>query len=113
MTPDELYKTILRTITKVRDVHVERLVSDHQMKVRGMSPSERAKFSLDDRLLSGPPATDQVLDEMARNAAQALIGLVDFSVSDGGMCPLCGAEWIKPSTVIDIEPSTTEKGPGT
>jgi hypothetical protein len=64
VTPDDLYKTILRTLTSVRRVHAE----------------QTTRHTLD----GTPHATDAVLDDMARNAAEALIGLLDNQPSVKG-----------------------------
>jgi hypothetical protein len=55
VTPDELYKTILRSITQVRSVRAERQREDGVL----------------------PLADDALLDEMARNSVQALVGLLE------------------------------------
>jgi len=61
MTPDDLYKTILRTITQIRRVHAER--------------AERCPLD------GTPHATDALLDDMARNVAQAFVVLLDKQLS--------------------------------
>jgi len=63
VTPDDLYKTILRTITRVRDTRASVITDLHAESLS---------------------ATNATLDDMARNAAQALIGLLEkpFSAED-------------------------------
>jgi hypothetical protein len=72
MTPDELYKAILRVLTQVRNVRAERY------------PDWNGR--------SLPLADDPLLDEMARNTAQALVILIDHA--GGGPCPQCGESFV-------------------
>lgn len=83
MTPDDLYKTVLLVLKQVRKVHAERLKIDQQ------------DWPMSVPMSATPEANDAMLDDMARNAAQALVVLIDCA--GGGPCPKCGSSYIGPA----------------